>query len=150
MLLFIIEFLVLLLAFILIHIIYNKNYNPYKNMRKALANDILHMDYTINRILPDDKGFWSLKFCVLRHFIVTLVSSILMFYFDNSLLSNGIFWVNIIYLSPKFIIQSQRKKHIKNSLDTADLLKPALNACTVMTVYCFIAFLLFDVSYIIF
>lgn len=150
MLLFIIEFLVFLLAFILVHIIYNKNYNPNKSVDNIFAQQALCMDYTFNRILPIDEGFWSLKFSILRHFIITLVSSILMFYFNNSLLWNITFWVNIIYLLPKFYVQSQRKKHINNSFGSTDFLKPALNACTVMTVYCFIAFLLFDVAYIIF
>lgn len=150
MLLFIIEFLIFLLAFILIHIIYNKNYSQNKGIDNYFNCQALHMDYILNRTLPSDEGFWSLKFSILRHFIITLISSVLMFYFNNSLLWNITFWVNILYLLPKFYVQSQRKKHINNSPESKSFLKPALNACTVMTVYCFIAFLLFDVSYIIF
>lgn len=150
MFLFIVEFLLFLLAFILIHFIYNKNYNKNKGIDNFFNHQALHMDYTFNRILPSDEGFWSLKFSILRHFIITLISSILMFYFNNALLWNITFGVNILYLLPKFYVQSQRKKHINNLPESKHFLKPALNACTVMTVYCCIAFLLYDVSYIIF
>lgn len=150
MLLFIIEFLVFMLTFVLIHTIYNKNYNSNISVDNYFNHQLLHMDYTMNRMLPSDYGFWSLKFSILRHFTITLISSILIFNFNNYLLWSIMFWINAIYLLPKFYVQLQRKKHINNSSDTKDALTPALNACTVMTVYCCIAFILFVVACIIF
>ena len=147
MLLFVIELLIFILTFILIHIIYNKNYSQKKGIDNYFNCQALHMDHTLNRILPSDEGFWSLKFSVLRHFVVTLISSIFMLYFNDPLLRVVILWVNIIYLTPKFFVQSKRKRHVNNSPETKRFLKPALSACTIMTVYCFIAFLLFYVAY---
>lgn len=112
--------------------------------------DLLRQNNALSGVWPEDNGFASLQFSLLRHLAAGLLSVFLLFRYSDGLLPGVIFWADFIYAVAKIPLYRARKKDWALWGDASRaLLAPVKSACFVVVVYAFYIYALCVVCYCI-
>lgn len=68
--------------------------------------------------LPNDSGFWSMKWTIIRHAIITIISAALVWYVNLGWLGTMLIGINSLYVFLKIPLHSSRKKFFGSSSST--------------------------------
>ncbi len=115
-----------IVCFCFISIIWRVNFSGFNGRFTLLA---LRNYNTLSRIWPDDSGFWSLKFSALRHTLIPLVFSALIYFLNISWLNTALITLSLLYVYLKCVFHNTRRKEFKTAKSEAhSFLKPVKTA----------------------
>ena len=106
----------------------------------------------LSPIWPTDNRFRGLHFSIIRHYIVTLVSLLLIWYINLRWLNSVLLSLNAMYAVIKIPVQKARIQDWKNNINNersgiVELLTPLKRLCTTIFFYPFILWIFLMVGY---
>lgn len=136
-------------AFIIIGRIYDKHYSESNYTEGYFNKSLLHTHNILaGGIWPEDPGFWSLRFSVIRHFAVNFIFALISYFADNAILGAVLIFLSLTYTSISVLSFVPRQRDCSTSSAQAALI-PVRNACATVLIHNIIVLVLFVVSYIV-
>lgn len=137
-----------LFYFIYVDIIWRIHYSGFYgsfNFSSLRSYNVLHP------IWPDDPEFWGLKFSALRHAIIPLLFSALVWFVNLKWLNTLCFWLSLLYSNIGLHLYHSRRANYKNALKGTEapksFLKPVKSLCFWLRVHSYVNYFIFIICY---
>lgn len=120
-----------ILSFTICTVFIRSKWGAYSTGLKGLRLiDALRSYNILSRIWPCDDGFMSLIFSALRHTLIPVIFSFLIWFVNNDRLNGILLFVSLLYAMSIIPRYKQRKKDFINAGEASrDMLKPVKSAC---------------------
>ena len=115
--------------------IWRKYYAPDKSIDGYFNYMTLQSITVLEREFPSDIGFWSLRWSVIRRFVITIIIALLIYFVNNFILNTILLWFNLIFVGIITWFQIFRFRKYRRSGSSATFLQPVVHACIATAVY---------------